>query len=65
MTARPLPPCPVCGEKPMRGQSFYNRFTRSCWMKREDGTRTHELTVYGSTEAEADELWRRVAEGRK
>lgn len=49
----------------MRGQSFYNRFTRSCWMKREDGTRTHELTVYGSTEAEADELWRRVAEGRK
>lgn len=69
MTApRELPRCPVCGRKPYRSlgrlrpderHSTGEVFTVDCFgagMKN-----THNLNVYGRTQAEADARWRHLA----
>ena len=68
MTApKPLPRCPVCGRAPLpcerRWAHFSVRFSREC--SRSTSTTEHDICTAGSTQAEADARWRRLAGGRK
>ena len=61
MTApRTLPGCPVCGKAPMCA-SMPRLYERSCIGWSDDGYTDHKVYANGSSKAEADARWRRLA----